>query len=324
MSNADYTYAGTRANTLKNMLLNETQRELLVTAKGVAEVDKALFDTYLAPHLSRTGDIQVSDAIDESLYEAKKVLVSIAPNPRALDIIWVSFDFHNLKTIHKGRVVGLNDEAILANCFSLGTVEPDVLLKHYDEQKLGIINPHFGVAAEKMKQAKEELEIDLFANSEYFKCRKQIADEVKDEFVSTYVRLHIDLFNLKAALRSFAINGIEVEDVCVSGGSYDCKELESPEHVFSKLARFGGEARWSGAIEHFKKTGYYNQFEKVADEHIAGYVHEESRAIFTPASLFLYFREIENDGQIIRTVLTAKQSGMPEKELRGILREVHT
>ncbi len=324
MSNSDYTYAGSRAKTLESMLLTHTQRELLVTAKDVAEVDKALFDTYLAPYLSRTGDVQVSDAIDASLREAKKVLVGISPNPRALDIIWLGYDFHNLKTIHKGRKVGMDNEAILQNCFKKATVNPEIMLKHYDENTLSMLNKHFAVAGEKMKEAKEELEIDLYANSEYFAFRKEIADEVGDSFVSEYVRLHIDLFNLKAALRSFAIDGIEVEDVCVKGGSYDCKELESPEHVFSKLSRFGGEVRWSEGIEHFKKTGYYNHLEKIGDEYIADFVKEKSRAIFTPAALFLYFREIENDGQIIRTILTAKQSGMPEKELRSILREVHT
>lgn len=323
MSGSTYMYAGTRAKTLERGLLTETQLELLTSAKSADEAQKVLYDTYLAGYLSKTGDKSVSDALDESVVEAKEVLSSIAPDPNLLNILWVKYDFHNLKTIYKGKKAELEDEAILSNCFNTGTVSPERLLKAFSDNKLHQISGYLKDAAHDAETAKRILEIDLFINRHYFKAIQAIAAESNDAFVSKFVTTLIDLFNLKAALRAEAIDGIEVRDVLAHGGSYTLTELEQKENVFKLLARFGGEKLWTEAIEHFNNTGKYNRLEKIADEYISDFIKEESLSVFTSASLFSYFQAQKNNAQIIGAILVAKEAGMEEKELRTILRRLH-
>ena len=123
MSDTDYIYAGTRAKALENQLLSENQMELLLSAKSVDEVHTVLQNTFLAPYLiskDKNKKPSATVALEECVREAKSVLNSIAPEPELLFILWLRYDYHNLKAIIKGKKAGLNTEEILQSCFNIG------------------------------------------------------------------------------------------------------------------------------------------------------------------------------------------------------------
>jgi V/A-type H+-transporting ATPase subunit C len=315
-----YTYAGTRAKTLERKLLSETQLELLVSAKSVKEMHKVLHDTYLAPHLNKKNGDTILHSIDESVAEAKRTLTFIAPEPEALDVLWIKYDFHNLKTIIKGKRAGISDDDIINGCYDTGTIDKHTLLKHYNERALNRHNTYLKDAAERAEQAEHVFDIDLITNTYYFEAIRTIAQQSKDAFTQEYVTLLIDLFNIKAALRSHALEGIELKDVYIEGGTLNTYDLESKENILKILYRFGGDKRWVPAIERAEKTGRYNRLEKAADEYVTDFLKEKSTLVFTSASLFSYFNAQKNNAQIVSAILTAKKVGMKEKDLRDILR----
>ncbi len=322
MSASDYMYAGTRSKTLERMLLSENQKELLVSAKSVDEVCTALYDTYLAGFLSSSNE-HVFRALSYSVLDAKKTLTTIAPNPRVLDVLWIKYDFHNLKTILKGRSRGLSDEVILGQCYKTGLVKPERLLRLLDEDRLNVVNNHLASAKREAEELSSIIAIDRAMAEGYFHAMYEIAEEVREPFVKRYAVLLIDLYNIKATLRAKHIDGIEIYDVYVKGGSYQKEQLDSEEKILALLSRFGGEKRWSAAIEHLGKTGHYNRIEKLADDYVTEWLREESLDVFTPASLFSFFHGRKNNAQIVQAITTAKQTGMPEGELRAILRALH-
>lgn len=319
-----YIYAGTRAKTLERKLLSETQFELLTSAKSVEEMHKVLYDTYLAPFLDKKNGATTTLSIDKSIVDAKNTLQLIAPKPEMLDIMWIKYDFHNLKTIIKGKRVGLTDEQIIEKCFNVGLVSSEKLLRAYSEKSLRAINPHLKEAAEKAEVSKHVFEIDLAMNTSYFTAIQNLSRNINDPFITKFVTLLIDLFNINAALRADAIEGIEQKDVYFQGGTLTRQDVESKENILKILYRFGGEKRWAHAIEVAEKNNSYSPLEKAADEYVLDFLKQESLLIFTPASLFSYFYAQKNNAQIIGAILTAKKSGMPEKELRATLRRLHS
>jgi V/A-type H+-transporting ATPase subunit C len=135
MTNTDYIYAGTRAKTLENRLLSENQMELLLSAKSVDEVYKVLQDTFLAPHLvlkEEDKKDKARRALEESIREAKGILSSIAPAPMLLSVLWLRYDYHNLKAIIKGKRVEEKNSDILQNCFNMGVFSPEDLVRAYE------------------------------------------------------------------------------------------------------------------------------------------------------------------------------------------------
>jgi V/A-type H+-transporting ATPase subunit C len=317
-----YTHAGTRAKVMEYGLLNETQIERLVSAKDVKEVMNVLQDTFLAPYLNDDPHRSVTDALDQAVVDAKKTLTLIAPDPQVLHILWLKYDFHNLKTIVKGKRSGESNEAILDDCFRGGVFAPTELLKAFEGDRLQSLSLYFKDAVRRAEDAKHVFEIDVAMNMYYFKAIRDIADRSRDSFLREYVTLLINVFNVKAALRALGIADISQKDVFVRGGSLG-QGLDSKKQILEKLCLIGGERLWIKAIEDYETSGDYTLLEKTSDEYLATYVKEQSLSIFTPASLFSYFTALKQHAQIIGSVLVAKRSGLSEKDLRVILRRVY-
>lgn len=322
MNNA-YIYACTRAKVLEQKLLTENQLERLLSAKSTSEAFAALQDTYLSSYLTKHEDTDITEALDASIAQAKQTLASIAPFPEILDILWVKYDFHNLKTFIKGTKAGLSEDEILSKCFTVGTYAPAKLLTAFNEGKLGLIDTTFQKAVETATTSKKVFEIDTTMNLYYFVVIKELARLSKDAFVKEYVRLQVDLFNVKAALRALTLQEVSFADIYVQGGSIALNNLETEESILLQTKNIGGEKKWAEAIAVFKETRNYYPLEKIADDHIGEFLKEKNIDVFTSAPLFSYFHAQKNNAQTIGAIIAAKQSNMPEKELRKILRRLY-
>ncbi len=327
MSSTDYIYAGTRAKALENQLLSENQMELLLSAKSVNEVHKVLQDTFLAPCLvskEKNKTPSTTVALEECVREAKRVLNSIAPEPKLLFILWLRYDYHNLKAIIKGRRAKQNNSEILQNCFNIGIFSPEELLRAYEDKKLHLLNGHFKEAADKVDGAKQVFEIDLTANKYYFKSILAIAEGSEDQFVTDYVKLLINIYNIKAALRAHKLAEVDIKDVYVPGGQFSKKDLENKKGVINSLRHIGNEKIWSGPIKTYEQTGDVTQIEKTTSEYVFKFLQEKSADLFSPAPLFSYFMAKKNNAQTIAAIIVAKRAGIKEKTLRTILRRLYT
>ena len=321
--NTEYIYAGTRAKAMEQNLLTENQLERLLTAKSVKETFAVLQDTFLAPYLSKHENTNITDALDKSIIDAKNILTSIAPNPTLLEILWIKYDFHNLKTIVKGKKAKLSNDEILSKCFEVSLIAPSHLLKTYDDNKLSLFKYNFKKATEQAESADKVFEIDATMNEYYFKAIEDIAKNTKEPFIKDFVALLIDLFNTKAALRAQSIDEVDPKRLYATGGTIPQTNLETAQKILESVQCIGGKKRWVRAIEEFENTGNYNILEKTADDYTVEFLRERSMNTCSLAPLFGYFQAKKNNAQIIGAILVAKRSGMNEKELRTILRRLY-
>lgn len=323
MSN-DYIYAGTRSKVLERKLLSENQKELLVGAKSVSEMFTVLHDTYVAPFLSKEDPESITDALDKSIVHAKETLQEIAPKPEVLDMLWIKYDFHNLRTIVKGKRLHMDNEKILSLCYNAGVFSPEKLLKSFEEKTLPSLHEKISEAAQKAVDVQEIYNVDRIISRYYFKTIRDHANNSKDSFIKEFVVLLIDMYNLKAALRVSLIPNLEEKHVFIGGGTFKQQELETKKDVLTRLEkRFGGNGRWKKIIEDFDGESYV-ALEKELDQEEMTFLKERSLIPFSSASLFSYFKAQKNNAQIIGTILTAKRAETKEKELRTILRRSYT
>ena len=263
-------------------------------------------------------------ALEKSVQEAKSVLNSIAPEPKLLFILWLRYDYHNLKAVIKGKKAGLNTDEILQSCFYIGIFSPEELLRAYEDKKLHLLNEYFKEAADKADNAKQVFEIDLAMNKYYFKSILAIAEEFQNLFVTEYVKLIIDIYNIKAALRVHKLKEIDIKDVYVPGGRFSKKELENKKGVIDSLRRIGNDKIWTDAIKTYEQTNDVTQIEKTTSEYVFKFLQEKSADLFSPAPLFSYFMAKKNNAQTIAAIIVAKRAGIKEKTLRTILRRLYT
>ncbi|OIO32921.1 MAG: hypothetical protein COZ49_03420 [Candidatus Yonathbacteria bacterium CG_4_10_14_3_um_filter_47_65] len=319
----DYIYAGTRAKVLKQKLLSETQTERLFGAKSVAETFKVLQDTFLAPYLAKHEKTDITEALDECIVDTKKLLKSIAPQPEILDVLWVKYDYHNLKTIIKGKRMGLGNEDITNLCFSAGIYAPEQILREYEKGDLRALNYHFHEAMEEAEHSERRYGIDVAMNTHYFKTIKTIADKTKDTFLRMFVALLVDTFNIKTALRSISLEELAGMETFVDDGTFSKDDLATTDNVFKNIGKIGGVTMWTRVIDHYKTTGNYGLIEKTIDEYITQFLMERGREVTSPAPLFSYFTRLKNNARIIGSIVATKRSGMNEKELRAVMRRVY-
>ncbi|MEX0930345.1 MAG: V-type ATPase subunit [Candidatus Paceibacterota bacterium] len=321
-----YIYAGTRAKTLEHELLTDVQREVLLGARSMDEFFAGLQDTFIAPYLVREGTRDLSRALEDAVYDAKHLLDQIAPEPELLNILWIKYDFYNLKAIIKGGLADLSDEEIKGHCFRTSIYDADRLLKAYQSDRLDVVDPRLARGAKEARGYKRIADIDLVLNLHYLTSARDMAREAGNLFVTNYITLLIDLFNLKAALRTKAFSHEQVKDMFVDGGTFHRRELEgeTTDDILNQFQRVGGPGVWSAGIDEYRETGSFSLIEKTSEDYVSSWLKGQSYEIFSPAPLFAYFTAKKNNVQQIRAIHVSKAAGIPEHDIRATLRNLYS
>lgn len=318
--NSTYIYAGTLAKTLQRKLLSENQLELILSAKTVDEMKRGLEDTYLAPYMSRFEKQGLSGILEDTIKDTKKELQETEPEKGLLDVLWLKYDFYNLRTCIKSKIANLNQEETLAKCFESGLFSPRNILTAYNEHTLSTLHPRLAEAEKEAEKYKEIGDIDLAINKQYLLA----ASEYKHPFVKEYVTILIDLFNLKSQLRLKTSHEKHPKDIFIQKGSFVKKDTEDKTKILKLLSRFGGDAIWKKAIEKFTDHGDYSLLDRASEEYLSLWLKTKSFELFSPAPLFEYFNAKKNNAQLINSIYAGKKVGIPENDLRTWLRKLHT
>lgn len=322
-----YIYAGSRARAMENNLLTEAQLEALLGAKTIEETYKILQDTFLASHIVKFSG-NINDAISLSLLETKHTLLSIAPEPELLEIIWLKYDFYNFKTIIKAKIAGLAVQKIKNACSLIGNYDAITLIKAYEENKLHLLNKHLDRAAKEAssyKDYKDIANIDIISNKNYFIAIREIAQNTQSPFIKKYIALTIDLFNILTKLRILSLRAVggDIKDIFIPGGNIIEKDLRNEKDILDKIKKIGNEKRWLDALDYYRQRGNYILLEKAAADLKTDFLKEESYNIFSIAPLFSYFGAKINNTSLIRAIINGKILGIPEKEIRLALRKIY-
>ncbi len=323
---ANYIYASTRAKTLEQELLSESQRELLLGAQSLTELYTNLNDTFLAPYLNeqdgRVSKRPLDQILEQSITDAQKLLESIAPRPAVLEILWLKYDFYNLTAILKGSLSGMERTAIKDLCFAAGVYSPERLLQAFEQNALTRLDPRLSQAAAEANEHSSSAVLSLISNKHYLLAARHLADQSREPFVREYVSFLIDSFNIRAALRIQAQPEMAVTDTFVAGGGTP-ERLASVDSALEALSRLGGQPRWTEAIEAYHQHGDFSLLEKGLEDYLAEWLKIQSRDLFSPAPLFSYFTAKKNNVQLIRAIYVGRSAGMAESEIRRILRDLY-
>jgi len=322
---ADYVYAGTKAKTLETKLLTENQVEMLVGAPTIQEFYKNLEDTFIAPYLAEHNKTkELSEILELSIEQAKKDLMDMIPNPALLTVLWIKYDFYNLKAIIKGDIANTSEKNVLSLCFQIGLYNPKDLYNAYHNQTLGVLDKRLSHASDEALAYKKIADIDLILNRNYLTTARHISQHHKNTFISNYVTRLIDLFNLRAGLRTHGFGATGMSDVFIEGGTFHRRELDNEEHILSQFKRCDTPELWQSALDEYHTTGSFALIDKTAEDSVNNWLKTQSYELFSLAPLFAYFAAIKNNAQMIRAVYVGKITGLTESEIRRTLRILYT
>lgn len=326
MAHTSYIYANSRIAALEARLLSASQLERLISAKDADEAFDALNDTFLAPFIAGKTRADLPRILRKSVSATKRRITAMVPETQVFDVLWLRYDFYNLKTIIKARKVGLSHEEIHERCFYAGTIDVDALIAAVDKDAVAQLLPEMGAAYDEARSATQVYEIDIAMNRGYFRAARRVADEVAEPFLRAYVTRVIDLYNLATQLRLLTLPlNIDKDAVFMAGGSLQRAQMATREAILGHYARMGDAQTFQQAIDAFEQTGDFAVLEKAVDDALVAFVKKHAMVqTFSFVPVFGYFLAHRNNTQIVKTVIAAKESGMDEQTLRRLLRKLYT
>lgn len=307
-----YIYAGTYAYTRLSKLLSEAERERLIGTSSVHELEEVLKTTYFGSYF--VGAATIDAALDAAMLDAKKILNRISPNPHLLSVLWLRYDFYNLKVIMKQHRLG-SEEASEERFIPFGQHNFALIEKAVKSGNAATLENH--LAAALTAAPADTTPLDSFLEIRYLEAALEEAKLVDKPFAVRYTRLLINLFAILSALRAHARGETPVH---IKVSDLSPKDIASVDTLLTRLTRFGFSKHWQQAVENYRATNDFSLLDRAADDYLMKWLKRQSIMLDSPAPLFAFWHVFRENVQLIRAVHTARKVHMNEKDLRDIIR----
>jgi len=318
-----YIYSVSRANTLSESLLNKTDVERLLVAEPGEDLHSALKETYLASYISQALNEDMSVAIEQTLIEAKKIINLIAPEASLFKVLWIQYDIHNLRVFSKAKAKGLSFDDCKPFLSERGVYEPEHLFNATENENLDFLQSGWQAGYDKSLQAVAAGDLNLvdgILDKLYYDTSLAIAKAYKDTFINNFLKLQIDINNLKGKLRFLKNDSIDFQPKFIEGGSINMNQIESEEDVYSALHNLGGSDFWKEAIEYYQSSGNTTSLDARFEEYMIIFTKEASHDMFSSSSLVLYYLKCKQAAANVRMIVVGKNSNMNQSAIRSNLK----
>ena len=328
LKDTEYLSISARVRAMENKLLTRERMERMVDARTDEDAAKVLLECGYGELSSFT-----PKAVDELLAKARgevfRDLRGSVPAPALLDVFQIKYDYHNAKVLIKAEAMGTDAARLLADG---GRYPKEKLADAYRRDDLRDLTDTFrravGEAKELLASSGDPQLADFVLDRAYFVEMAAAAKAMESDFLMGYVKLSIDVVNLRSAVRAARMaKGTEfLSQVLIPGGNVEVHTLMAAKGGdLGNVFRAGrlAEAAALGAALAVPGGASLTAFERLCDNAIMGYLAQARRIPFGehPIIGYLYAREAEITA--IRTILSGRMAGLSGEKIRERLREAY-
>lgn len=312
---------------MENRLLTRERMERMLDARTDDEAAKILTECGYGEIAQLT-----PSALDEVLAEAREAtyqdLSDAVPNPGLVDVFRIKYDYHNAKVLIKSQAMGTDPGRLLVQG---GRFAPDDLRERYLKDELGSYPPAFQNAVAGAKEALAALAdpqaSDIILDRAYYEEMIAAAKATRSDFLLGYVRLSIDVANLRSAVRAARMErGADfLSRVLVPGGNVplDRITLAKPSELPALFSGPMSEAANLGAELCAPGSGRLTAFERQCDNVLMGYLAQARRVPFGDQPVIGYLYAKESEFTAIRIILSGRMEGLEADTIRERLRDAY-
>lgn len=321
----EYLGISARIHAMENRLLNRERMERMIDAKDDADAAKVLSECGYG-ELTQVSAAGLEQMLTTARAQTAKELSGAVPDKRLVEIFQIKYDYHNAKVIIKAEAKGVEAKALL---LPGGRYAPDAMLDAYRRDEPWGATPIFRDA---MTQAKETLAAtgdpqlaDFQLDRAYYKEMAQLAQQVDSAFLQGYVRLAVDIANLRSVVRAVRLekNTDFLKLTLIPGGNVAeqsiignrAEEITAPYQT-GLLTQAATAAK---PLLH-PNGGSLTEFERLCDDAMTAYLEQARRVPFgeEPVIGYLYARELEIT--TIRTIMSGRMAKLDGETIRSRLR----
>lgn len=317
-----------RIKAMENRLLSKAKLDSLIDAKDFSDSIKMIQDTQYGEYIT---SVSYEGGLKSALEDFYQFMYKLIPVHEVIDVFAVRYDGHNIKSILKGKLSGLDTSNILVN---VGTI-PTNSLKHmileedYENIPQTLVKT-VQRAVSTFKVSGDPQDIDLIVDKGIFEYAIEIAKGSKDDYLLEYVKFNIDITNLKTFIRIRAQEkSIEFLDkVFIEGGSLEYNQFAS--YINESLERFADKLsytdfyKWSDqGIGEYIGNGDLGSVDRYGDNYIIEHIKKSKFINLGTEPIIAYIYARENEIRALRIILTGKKSNVHPEKIRERMRDVY-
>ena len=320
IKDTDYLAVSAQIRAMENHLLNGQRLEQVLTARSMEDALK-IVQEFGYPDLTAP----VPEAIDSAILAAReKMEREIAlPDVGWVDVFKYKHDYHNLKTLLKARLTGVDASHILVH---LGRFYTQTLRQAGGEDIWDPLPDRF---AENAREAKRIIDttrdgqlMDIFLDRV---CYQEMLDAAQESpFLTGFIRRQIDSVNLRALVRTLRMKKTAefLRQVLIPGGTVAEEEiLAVSAGGGSGLEELYASTVFVSAVETEPlSSGALTEFERLCDDAVTEYLDRAGFVPFGEEAVIAYFAARETEFTNLRIVLLGRSMDLPADVIRARLR----
>ncbi|MDD3165320.1 MAG: V-type ATPase subunit [Oscillospiraceae bacterium] len=327
ITDTDYLFLSTRVRALESNMLTRDRMERILESKSDEDAMRVLAecgydDTMEAVNMDTIGQMLAMErnSVFNDLYTS-------APDPALIDVFRVKYDYNNLKVILKSDAMGKDADDLLVD---IGRIPAKVLREAVHTGDLHALPSMLQHAClegrETLNTTHDPQMADFVLDRIYFEDMLELAQGVGSNYLSGYVRVCIDVANLRSVVRTMRLGkGTEfLEGVLFAGGNVDRRSIlngvtsgASLEDLFTATAMADAAAAGNVALH----SGTLTVFEKACDNAVVAYLKTAKYVPFGEAPVVAFFAAKDLELTAIRIMMAGRMAGLDADAIRERLRD---
>ena len=316
----DYLSISARIRAMENRLLTRERMDRMIDARDTSEAMKVLGECGYGEGAS------LDAVLAQARADTFRDMEAAAPDHRLVEIFQLKYDYHNAKAILKAQAMGVPAERLL---LPGGRFDGKELLEGWQREDLRGCSETFRKAMDRAKAAlaesRDPQQADVILDRACYEEMARLARELESDFLMGYVRLSVDVANLRTAIRVHRMGkeGDFLRQVLLPGGSVSEQTVAAARgEALGEVFRSGplAQAAELGAKLTQPGSGALTAFEKACDDAVTAYLSAARRVPFGEQTVvgYLYARELELTA--IRTIFAGRAAGLDGDTIRSRLR----
>jgi V/A-type H+-transporting ATPase subunit C len=319
----DYLSVSARIRAMETRMLTRERMDRMIEARDAAEAMKVLAECGYNESAGLDG------ALAQARAEAFSDMANSVPDAGLVEVFQLKYDYHHAKTILKAQAMGVDPERLL---LAGGRYDKQVLLDGWRREELSGCSEIFRRA---MEQASAELadshdpqKADLILDRACYEEMAQLAKKLGSSFLGGYVRLSVDVANLRTAVRVARMGkeGDFLRQVLLPGGNVSEQAIVAARgDALSEVFRSGplAQAAELGAKLAQPDAGSLTVFERECDNALTAYLATARRIPFGEETVIGYLYAKEQELTAIRSIFAGRSAGLDGDTIRQRLRETY-
>ena len=305
---------------LSTHLLTQAQLRRIIEAPTVKEAQAALLETGYAEGVPEAliQDGEIDKIIREQMQLSRKRIMELTPDRELLGLFLLPVDTHNLKTLLKARLLGVDAGEFLreGGAFSLELLKDAVSTKYYDDLPEIYKNTMDKIEAD-LVRGTDPLQFSTQIDGAMFKEAAKILKEKHEQgFISDYFSLWADFLNaqslVRARLMKWDVDKLRL--VLVEAGAIELKtfseNMETPaEQLAPKLNTGKNGSAVAQAISEYIQTNDLSVINNRMNTALINILRKEKSNYESLGPVVGYLMARDAEAKALRAIFGAKQGG---------------